>query len=121
MNRMIMKKPGKQGKSSDIVDEYGEILSKVLAYGSRNAVDIAILLQRLSYGLKEGAEEGRWKALAAFSLLITQLKYDLTLEVISPESWFKLRITDYEKMQDEIRREINFIIDELGLSKEFRV
>ena len=68
-----------------------------------------------------GKENDRWKALAAYSLLITQLKYDLTAEVISPESWFMLRITDYEKKQEEIKSEINNIVDNLRLNKLFHV
>ena len=59
--------------------------------------------------------------LAAYSLLITQLKYDLTSEIISPESWFQLRMNDYEKIQPQMQKSINDLIKELDLNHAFTV
>nr|MBQ4457093.1 hypothetical protein [Clostridia bacterium] len=118
MDSMIKDK----SKSPDkIVKEYGAILSKVLAYGSQDAVKIAIKMQQLSYSLTNVPNEERFSILAAYALLITQLKYDLTSQVISPESWFQLRMTDYPKLQPKMKEDINNIVYELGLSESFAV
>ena len=118
MDSMIKDK----SKSPDkIVKEYGAILSKVLAYGSQDAVKIAIKMQQLSYSLTNVPNEERFSILAAYALLITQLKYDLTSQVISPESWFQLRMTDYPKLQPRMKGYINSIVSELSLSESFAV
>lgn len=112
---------GKTKSSDELVNEYGAILSKVLAYGSRDAVKIAIKMQQLSYSLSNVPNEERFPILAAYALLITQLKFDLTSEVISPESWFQLRMTDYPKIQPRMKEYINSIINELSLSESFSI
>ena len=118
MNRMLPK--GKQKLLS--VDEYSEILSKVLSYGSKDTVAIAIHMQQLSYSNADGtnAETG-WEMISSYSLLITQIKYDLTSEIISPESWFYLKISDYKKLQPQIKATINKVVNQLRLNKEFHV
>lgn len=114
MNNMIK-------HDDDGAEKYNEILSKVLTYGSSDAVKIAIKMQRMSYSLINQPPEDRLSAMAAYALLITQLKYDLTSEIISPESWFELRMTDYEKVKDKMKKWINAIIDELDLNENFYV
>ena len=81
----------KKDFSKEQVEQYGKMLSKVLAYGSKDAVNIAIRMQQLAYTLNDRPANERHSVLAAYALLITQLKYDLTSEIISPESWFQLR------------------------------
>lgn len=111
-----------KGAQDDIVKQYGSILSKVLAYGSSHAVKIAIKMQRMSYGSTNNTSfDDRLPMLAAYSLLITQLKYDLTAEIISPESWFQLRMNDYEKIRLKMRQSINDLIKELDLNNSFKV
>lgn len=97
--------------------EYREMMSKVLAYGSNDAIKIVIKMQRLSYAMNNETQSvDTMELMATIALLITQLKYDLTSEIISPESWFLLRITDYETMRPKIVRHINSTIHELNLS-----
>ena len=118
MDSMIKDKDKKQNV---FMKEYGAILSKVLAYGSKDAVKIAIKMQQLSYDAADQPTEKRFAILAAYALLITQLKYDLTLEVISPESWFQLRMNDYSKIQNIMKSDINNIVNELDLNHSFNV
>jgi hypothetical protein len=76
----------------------------------------------MSYGSTNNTIfDDRLPMLAAYSLLITQLKYDLTSEIISPESWFQLRMNDYEKIQLKMRQSINDLIKELDLNNSFIV
>lgn len=117
MDSMIKKKD----YSAEQVEQYGKMLSKVLAYGSKDAVSIAIRMQQLVYTLNERPADEKYSALAAYALLITQLKYDLTSEIISPESWFQLRMTNYSKIQSSMKSTINGLICELDLNSSFFV
>lgn len=126
MDAIIKDKSKTQNAKSENQDEflkaYGAILSKVLAYGSESTVKIAIKLQQLSYTLSDESDKTeRLSVLALYALLITQLKYDLTSEIISPESWFHLMIKDYNETQPQMKKNINDIVNELGLLKSFRV
>lgn len=93
------KKTKKEKYQEGLNEEFVDILSNVLCYGSKDAIDIAIKMQTLSYSMNYSKDEKiGYDLLAVYSLLITQIKYDLTSEIISPESWFKLRLTDYSKL-----------------------
>ena len=99
-------------------------MSKIIAYGSKDAVSLAIHMQRIAYisNTRKQTKEEQWEMLATYSLLITQFKYDLTSEVISPESWFQLKINDYdEKMKKQMIVIINKVVDELKLNKDFKI
>lgn len=111
-----------KGAQDDVIKQYSSILSKVLAYGSNQAVRIAIKMQRMSYETTDASSlDDRFPMLAAYSLLITQLKYDLTSGIISPESYFQLRLKDYNISQPKLRKAINDLIKELNLNNEFKV
>ena len=103
--------------------DYKKIMSKVLAYGSKDAVSIAIHMQQLSYKLDniKPSNEEKWEVLVAYSLLLTQIKWDLSSEIISPESWFKLKINDYPTVRKQIVPIINNVIDKLELNSAFKV
>lgn len=104
------------------VEDYKKLMTKVLSYGSNNAVKIAIKMQEIVYMDAElKNDNNRYTMLTAYALLISQVKYDLTDEIISPESWFRLKITDYQMIRDRIKTCINSIIKELQLNKDFRV
>jgi len=102
---------------------YKELMSKVLAYGSKDAVSIAIHMQQLSYELnnRQPNDVDKLEVLVAYSLLFTQIKYDLSSEIVSPESWFKLKVNDYPKIRRQVVPIINRVVDELYLNKDFKV
>lgn len=100
---------------------YTEIMLKILSYGSRDAVKIAIKLLRMTHSLSEYPEGKRILVLSPYALLITQLKYDLSAEIISPECWFEMCISDYETVKTEMRKSINDIVNELELNESFYV
>ncbi|WP_026491137.1 hypothetical protein [Butyrivibrio sp. XPD2002] len=110
--------------NEDFNKEYSAILSRVLAYGSNDAIKIAIKMQRMSYEYESQnvKERNYLPILASFSLLITQLKYDMTYEIVSPESWCKLRLKDYNSaLQADFKKQVNSLVEEVGLSVSFRV
>lgn len=116
------KKTKKEKYQEDLNKEFVDILSNVLCYGSKDAIDIAIKMQTLSYSMNYSKDKKiDYDLLVVYSLLITQIKYDLTSEIISPESWFKLRLTNYSKTRPQIVSSINKIVDELNLNKKFKV
>ena len=70
---------------------------------------------------KERTEEDGHIQLAAYSLLIVQIKYDLTSEIISPESYFKIQLKDYESAKDALVNKTNQITRDLELNNSFLV
>lgn len=110
----LMDKPQEQKK---LTDDFVDIVHRILSYGSLDAVKISSFIQQESYK----NELGSFKLLAAYSLLVTQLKYDLIHEVVPPDFYFKLKITDYENVKCNIAQDINSIVKELKLKKEFSV
>ncbi len=112
----------KGGEKQLTVAEYSDLLAKILAYGSKNAVSIATHMQQLSYSNAANMDiQKKWELLSCYALLTSQIKYDLTSEVISPESWFKLKLNDYETIRPEIVNKINYVVEELSLIKSFHV
>lgn len=110
--------------NSDVdLEKYKELMSKIIAYGSKDAISIAIHMQKLAYisNKRKQTKEEQWELLASYSLLITQIKYDLSSEIISLESWFQLKITNYEENMHQMKSIINKIITELSLNKGFLV
>lgn len=103
-------------------EKYADLMSRILSYGSKDAVSIAVHMQQLAYSNRDGQDEQmKWEALVAYALLITQIKYDLTSEVVSPESWFNLKITDYHTIRPKVVKMINELVDSLNLNREFKV
>lgn len=118
MNRMT----GKGSNQSFSVNEYAELLSKVLAYGSKDAITIAVHLQEMAYANAETENtHSPQEMMACYSLLITQIKFDLTAEIISPECWFKLKIKDYSVMKKAIVMYNNYLVRELDLRRDFLI
>lgn len=120
--QLMNKFSNKSGAKPLPANEYVELLSKVLAYGSRAAISIAVHLQEMVYANNAQADtHSLYEMLACYSLLITQIKYDLTAETISPECWFKLKLTDYSKSRSEIVKASNYLVKELDLRKDFLI
>ena len=79
------------------------------------------LLHNKSKTITKQSIDAHEKTLAAYALLITQLKFDLTSEVIPATSWFQIKIKDYEKIQNKTETAINALVDELGLNSKFKI
>ena len=56
-----------------------------------------------------------------YVLLATQIKFDVTGTYVNPEQWFKMRLTDYDKNRDEIRKANNKLVDELELNIKMKI
>ena len=115
----IQKSQGQKIKVS--ADEYEKLMTKIFAYGSKEAVALAVEIQQTFYRVAKANEDCGQYLLVLFALLITQLKYEISDEIISPESWFKLKINDYDNVRESVIKEINVVIKNLGLNEKFRV
>lgn len=102
-------------------ESYNMILKNIYCYGSKDAINILKSLQQKLYAAeKDGKTVDTSDSLALYALLITQIKYDITTEIVSPESWFQIKITDYDKIQNATKTRINNLVEELGLNKGFK-
>ena len=59
--------------------------------------------------------------IAYYILLLCQVKYDLTGIKINPQYWFRMRLTDYQKLKDNLNSANNKIVKELKLDKFLKI
>ena len=102
------------------IDEYAEIMNRVLAYASADAVRIAIWGQQANFQ-KQNHERTSVAPLVALALLISQLKYDASSEIIPADTWFRLRINDYESsgMKNQVEAIVAETVKKLNLNNGF--
>ena len=109
-------------KNPITADQYKKFYAKILAYGSKDAVSISVHMQQLCYEYPDNQNgTNMYELLAYYALLVTQIKYDLTSEIISPLCWFELKFKDYKPMKSNIIIAINNIIRKLDLNEKFIV
>lgn len=121
MMSKIQKSSGNSKKPAIKQQDYEDLMTKIFAYGSKDAVTLATEIQQTYYRIAQTDEDHGHKLLILFSLLITQLKYDISDEIVSPESWFKLKINDYENVRGDMVIKINNWISQLSLNEKFYV
>ena len=102
----------------DALNKLNKVISTVCAYGSPSAVKILEEFQKeILY-----KEDKDTKALLAYlGLLISQIKFDITGEIMSPESWLIIKIKDYSRFQKDIIKIINTLVDKNKLDKRFKI
>lgn len=107
------------------LEEYSQIISRIIGYGSNDAVKILERMQQFMYvyydenGVKD--EKRKFDVIIYVSILISQIKLDLTSQVISPLSWIKIRIKDYEILKDTVIKRVNEIVKENTFNSLFIV
>ena len=98
------------------VNELAKIMHKIIAYCGKDSVKIASYIQEISYN----KSFKNYELLCSYSILVSQLKFDLTGEYVSPEFYFKIKYKDYKvSMEQQIKKDINKIIKKLNISKKF--
>ena len=119
---MMSKIQKSQGSKNTVsASEYESLMTKIFAYGSKDSVAIAIEIQQTFYRVNKTGEDCGQYLLVLFSLLITQLKYEISDEIIFPESWFKLKINDYDTVREKMIDKINHVVKTFELNKKFMV
>ena len=108
-------------------EKYQLLVSNILSYGSLDAIKILTYLQTSLYNKKNGKLETKEKnnnqtilTITAYCLLITQIKYDLTGEILPPLAYAKIKLTDFKHLENEFYIKNNEIISELHLNENFK-
>lgn len=106
-----------KGKEAEYLELFTELSNTVFAYGSEEAIKILGAFQQNNYAINSGNGDMQ-KSIAYFILLTCQIKYDLTGIEISPDSWYKIKITDYEtniENKNKFIKATNEVVEELNL------
>ena len=108
------------------VENYKTLVSNILSYGSIDSIKILTYWQTSIYVFNKEEKTEQLKKeqtiflLSIYSLLITQIKYDLTGEIIPPLSYAKIKLTDFDNLANELYIKNNEIVDNLELNQNFK-
>ena len=91
----------------------------IYSYGSNEAIKILAELMQNSYNYQEN--KSNVNVLNYYIILISQLKLDITGEITAPINWIKIFLKDYYNDENKYMCEINDLIEELKLNKEFTI
>lgn len=104
------------------VEGMSRLLSDVYAYGSPDAIKILVSFQETNYAISANAAvsnvEQSYRVMGHLSLLISQLKYDLSGQYVNPELYFKLKISDYGKTNLSAKNVLTQLVEELELNEK---
>lgn len=97
---------------------FNKVILTICAYGSPESVKILEGYQK-EVVCKTLTDS---KILFAYlGLLISQIKFDITGKIMSPESWLIIRIKDYTETRKDIVERINNLITQNNLDKRFKI
>lgn len=103
-------------------DKMSELLNKIYSYGSENAIRIVSQMQHENYLICEHIERSeKYRNMAFYILLATQVKYDVTGVAISPRLWYQMRLTDFDVVEKAIKEANNKLVLELNLNAKFKI
>lgn len=101
------------------ITKFQETMNLIYSYGSNDLIRLFGEYQQFNYA---GTNSNNYSRMFAFyTLILSQIKYDLTGEVVKPSSILKIKIKDFyttDKL-DNYHEEINLIIEKLKLNKDF--
>ncbi len=115
MDTMLQKNKSKNHEQTNL-KLFQEIMSLTFAYGSKEAILIVSSMQEANYLLSRDPDKvDKNDIIAYYILLACQVKYDLTGIKINPEYWYRMRLTDYKAMKENLDKATNKIVHELQL------
>lgn len=80
------------------------IFSTIYAYGTSTSIHILANMQSENYQNVATPERmNKYRMMAFYILLTVQIRADITGEVVSPEEWFKMKITDFQNNREIIK------------------
>lgn len=96
------------------------VFSTIYAYGTATSIHILAAMQSENYqNISASQEVNRYRMMAFYVLLTVQIRTDITGEVVSPEEWFKMKITDFQDNRDLFRATNNELVNELNLNRQY--
>ncbi len=107
---------------SSLPDKMSELLNKIYSYGSESAIRIVSQMQHENYLIHRDIEKTeKYRNMAFYILLATQVKYDVTGVAISPQLWYQMRLTDFNETEEIIKEINNKLVSELNLNTKFKI
>lgn len=114
------------GKSSKKINEknFSETINDIYIYGSKETISLFASFQQYNY--LDNDEKGKLNKFIPFAyicLLLAQLKFDVTGEIINPMEILRIRINDFEtdnSLKENIPILINELVEQHKLNKKFK-
>ena len=72
-------------------------------------------MQKENYEKAKTKQFEKYRAISLYTLLATQIKYDVTGIAVSPEFWLQMKLNDYSVSKSEFKKANNLIVKELNL------
>lgn len=117
-----MKKDFSSGVKEHLAEEMNRIFSTIYAYGSSKAIHILAAMQSENYqSILNQEQKGKFRIMSFYILLTVQIRADITNEIVSPEEWFKMKLTDFQNNREMIKYTNNHLVSELGLDDQFLI
>lgn len=110
------------GQNEELVKEFDGFMNEVYAYGSENAIALISKIQKDNMFFGDNvADRNLYELIAMYILLATQIKYDVTGIIVSPEKWYEMRMNDYEINREKMRLANNNVVKMFELNKRFYI
>lgn len=114
------KKKGSPEIQQKLKEKMDWIFSSIYAYGSSKALHILAAMQSENYQNSVMLEKAdKFRVMAFYVLLTAQIRFDITGEIVSPEEWFKMRLTDFQANREMIKAANNRLVEELNLCRQY--
>lgn len=117
----LMNKITKTGGQGDVLEDFIELMNIVYAYGSEKAISIAAIMQKENYEKAGSDKFDKYRAISMYTLLATQVKFDVTGIAVSPELWLQMKLNDYASNKNEFKEANNKLVNELDLNNMFKI
>ncbi len=116
----VGKKQGSTETQQKLKGKMDWIFSSIYAYGSSKAIHILAAMQSENYQNSVMPEKAdKFRIMAFYVLLTAQIRFDITGEIVSPEEWFKMKLTDFQANRGMIKAANNRLVEELNLCKQY--
>lgn len=114
---MAANKTNNNKSLQQVGNKYKELYNTIFCYGTKEAITIVSAMLENSY--QENGDTD--KVLIYNILLLCQVKFDFTGVEISPDFWYRMKITNYATRRDVIVEKTNTIVKELELDSFLRI
>ncbi len=117
-NKEVLEGAENKGELSDLIENFS---NKIQLYGSYDAMKIIEKMKTTAYSGEDVGVTYSFYLFVLLSLLKSQIKKDMTGIIVPPDVFMKIRANDYKKHEDKIKEIVNSTIEELKLSKKFKI
>lgn len=117
----LMEKIIKSGGKGDVLADFIVLMNTIYAYGSPKAIMIAATMQKENYENVGTGNFDKYRVISLYTILATQIKYDVTGIAVSPELWLQMKLNDYSKNKSAFKMANNQLVKELDLNNEFLI